>query len=108
MASAIESAIAKLIWEAPHRDPATIATLRAALDHVGTPLAASIARVVSGVANDLIDPAVALPALAEASATLIAGLHGTMDQRSIDAARYQIETLEPVPRSPALVALRRR
>lgn len=104
----IEAIMIKLVREAPQRDPAEIATVRTALDRIGTPLAASIARVLDGVANDRIDPAISLPALAEACATLVAGLAGKLDQRSLDAACHQLDSLEPVPRPPTLVSLRRR
>ncbi len=52
----------------------------------------------------VVDPAIALPALAEACATLVAGIEGRVGMRELEAARYQIDTLEPVPDKPAPVA----
>jgi hypothetical protein len=107
---AIEPAITKLVQEAPYRDATTIETLRTALWSVGTPLALSIARIVEYVAEDLVDPGVALPALAEACATLVAGIDGKVDDLALEAARYRIDTLEPMPDLPDVPvgALRRR
>lgn len=107
--AAIEPAIAKLIWEAPHRDPDTMAALRTALSRVGTPLAASIARVVGHLADDLLPPAIALPSIAEAGATLVAGLKGTVGDSAVEAAQYQLERLEPAQQKPSIIVpLRRR
>jgi hypothetical protein len=99
---AIEPSITRLVQEAPARDPETLRALQAALSRVGSPLALSIARILEYVADDLVDPGVALPALAEACATLVGGVRGTLDDRVLAAARYQIETLEPMPDRPAL------
>ena len=101
MIDSIEPAITRLVQEAPHRDTATIETLHTALWSVGTPLALSIARIVEYVADDLVDPGIALPALAEACATLVAGLSGKVSDTVLEAARYQIDTLEPMPDTPA-------
>ncbi len=100
----IEPAITKLVHEAPARDAATVATLLCALRAVGSPLALVIARTIEYVDDDLLDPGVALPALAEACATLVAGVRGAVDQRVLDAATYQIATLEPMPDRPAKIA----
>ena len=98
----IEPAITKLVHEAPARDAATVEQLHTALWSVGTPLALSIARILEYLDEDLVDPGVALPALAEACATLVAGVNGQADDRSIEAARYRIDTLEPMPDPPKL------
>ena len=99
----IEPAITRLVQEAPARDAATVAELERALAEVGTPLARSIARILEYVVEDLVDPGIALPALAEACATLVAGARGGLDARALEAARYQIDTLQPVPdRGPEL------
>lgn len=108
MVEFIEPAITKLVWEAPHRDPNTIAALQTALRNVRTPLAASIAHVLGHFAEDRIHPAVALPALAEACATLVANIHGTVGQAAAEAARYQLEILEPLHEPSPIVQLRRR
>ena len=94
-----------LVQTAPDLDPLTVGALRRALDDVGSPLALSISRIVELVAEQLVDPGIALPAIAEACATLEAGIRGEVDDKVLEAARYQIDTLEPVPdRSPQLVA----
>ncbi len=98
----IEPAITKLVQDAPVQDPATIESLREALERVGSPLARSISRIVELVAEQLVDPGIALPALAEACATLVAGERGTVDARVLEAARYQIDTLQPVPDRPVI------
>ena len=90
----IEPAITKLVREAPHRDQTTVNELQTALRSVATPLALSIARIIDFLAEDLVDPGIALPALAEACATLVAG----PNEAVLEAARYQIDTLEPKPR----------
>ena len=100
----IEPAITKLVQEAPVRDTATVTTLIGALRDIGSPLALVIARTVEYVEDDLVDPGVALPALAEACATLVAGVRGQLDQRVLDAATYQIGTLEPMPDRPPKIA----
>ncbi|MEO6771985.1 MAG: hypothetical protein ABI467_03070 [Kofleriaceae bacterium] len=100
----IEPAITRLVQQAPMRDAATVAALLAALRAVATPLALVIARIVEYVDDDLVDPGIALPALAEACATLVAGVHGRLDARVLDAAAYQIATLEPMPDRPPKIA----
>jgi hypothetical protein len=93
----IEPAITKLVQQAPDRDPETVSQLVDALRSVGSPLALAIARIVEYLVEDLVDPGIALPALAEACATLVAGVRGEVDMRVLEAARYQIDTLEPMP-----------
>jgi hypothetical protein len=100
----IEPQITRLVQEAPARDAATVTALLAALHEVGSPLALVIARTLEYLDDDLIDPGIALPALAEACATLVAGVRGTVDQRVLEAATYQISTLEPMPDRPPKIA----
>jgi hypothetical protein len=104
MIDIIEPSITKLVQEAPHRDVATVDRLHTALWSVGTPLSLAIARILEYVADDLVDPGIALPALAEACATLVAGLDGKVDDRVLEAARYQIDTLTPMPDRPRIAA----
>jgi len=103
-AEAIEPAITKLVQEAPVRDRATVSALLADLRGVGSSLALVIARTLEYVDDDLVDPGVALPALAEACATLVAGVRGEVDARVLAAAEYQIATLEPMPDRPPKIA----
>ena len=100
----IEPQITRLVQEAPARDAATVAALLTGLREVGSPLALVIARTLEYVDDDLVDPGIALPALAEACATLVAGVRGTVDQRVLEAATYQIATLEPMPDRPPKIA----
>lgn len=93
-----------LVQQAPTLDPDVLAQLRAELQAVGSPLALSISRIYELVDMDLVDPAIALPALAEACATLVAGIHGRVGASALEAARYQIDTLQPVPDKPPRVA----
>ena len=101
---AIETLSVRLVQEAPTLDPAVVEALRSELENVGSPLALTIARIVELVGEGLVDPAVSLPALAEACATLVAGLHGLVDDKVLEAARYQIDTLTPMPDKPPRVA----
>jgi hypothetical protein len=105
MLDSIEPAITRLVQEAPVRDPETLRVLHAALAEIGSPLALSIARILEYLADDLVDPGVALPALAEACATLVAGERDGLDERSLAAARYRIDTLEPRPDRPPTIAV---
>ena len=97
----VELLSTRLVQQAPDLEADTLAQLRAELAAVGSPLALAIARIYELVERDLVDPAIALPALAEACATLVAGIEGRVDERVLEAARYQIDTLEPVPDRPA-------
>ena len=95
----IEALITRLVRDAPGLDPATIDELIRELQADGRPLALAIARIVELVAEQLVDPGIALPALAEACATLVS----SRDPGVLEAARYQIDTLTP---KPDLVPLR--
>lgn len=96
----IEDAITRLVQDAPTLDPDRISALVADLRDLGAPLALSIARVVELVDEGLVDPGIALPALAMACATLAGGIRGTYSPRELEAARNEIETLLPVPNAP--------
>lgn len=85
-----------LVRSAPARDPAVVGQLVDELHADGRPLARSIARVVELVAAGQIDPAIALPHLAMACATLC---DPRLDEHAREAARYEIETLLPLPAS---------
>lgn len=99
----IEALITRLVREAPALDPATVDQLTRELQADGRPLALAISRIVELVAEQLVDPGIALPALAEACATLVSA----RDPGVLEAARYQVDTLTPMP-DPPLVQLRRR
>jgi hypothetical protein len=90
----IEELITRLVQEAPALDAATVDDLVGALRRDARPLARSIAKVVELVGEQLIDPGVALPALAMACHTLSDARLGDAER---DAARFEIETLLPVP-----------
>jgi len=98
----IEQLITELVQRAPVADPAVVDELVGELQLIGSPLARSIARVTELVAEQLVDPGIALPALAMACATLADGVRGALGERELEAARYQIETLMPVPDRPAI------
>ncbi len=76
-------------------DAALIADLVIALRVDGSPLAHSIARVVELVGEQLVDAGIALPALAMACASL-----DSPDAGIRESARFEIETLLPVPDGP--------
>jgi hypothetical protein len=100
----LETLAVRLVQEAPALDPDVLAMLRSELEQIGSPLALTINRIYELLGEGLVDPAIALPALAEACATLVAGVKGTVDQRVLDAAQYQIDTLTPMPDRPPRVA----
>lgn len=118
MTDRIEQLITELVRAAPACDPAIAGELVERLDGIAAPLARSIAQVVALVAARRIDPGIALPPLAMACATLADGVRGRLGDRELEAARYEIETLLPMPArarasAPAspdvpLAALRRR
>jgi hypothetical protein len=97
----IEDLMTRLVREAPVIDATVVEDLRAALWSNGSPLALAIARIVELVAEGLVNPGIALPALAEACATLMS----SKDPQVLAAAKFQIDTLEPLP---TLVPLRKR
>lgn len=86
--------ITRLVQEAPALDAEVTGQLVGELRGNGAPLALSIARVVELVADDLVDPGIALPALAMACGTLV---DPRLTEREREAARFEIETLLPVP-----------
>lgn len=98
----IEQLITELVQRAPIADAAVVDELIAELQRIGSPLARSIARVTELVAEQLVDPGIALPALAMACATLANGVRGELGERELEAARFEIETLMPVPDRPAI------
>jgi hypothetical protein len=98
---AIERCITQLVREAPALDEAVTAELVERLRLVGTPLARSIARIVELVAEGRVAQGIALPHLAMACATLAAGAAGRLSERELEAARYEIDTLLPVPGVPS-------
>lgn len=93
----IETLSIQLVQDAPELDGDVVAQLRTELERVGSPLALTISRIVELVHEGLVDPAISLPAIAEACATLVAGEQGKVDARVLEAARYQIDTLTPMP-----------
>ncbi|HEY0194398.1 MAG TPA: hypothetical protein VGC42_24965 [Kofleriaceae bacterium] len=96
----IEQLITQLVQSAPALDPAAADELVARLQRVGSPLARSIARVVELVAEQLVAPGIALPPLAMACATLVDGVRGKLPASALEAARFEIETLLPLPDHP--------
>jgi len=99
-ARGIDELATQLVQQAPELAPDTIAALRTQLEQQGSPLALAISRIVELVAEGLVDPAIALPPIAEACAVLVA----TSDPRVLEAMHYQIDTLEPVPDRPPSIA----
>jgi hypothetical protein len=102
----------RLVQTAPALDPDDVRALLDGLRANGSALALAIARAVELVDEQLIDAGVALPALAEACGVLV---DPHSDERALDAARYRVDTLSPVPdgrpsaiRFDALVTLRKR
>jgi hypothetical protein len=100
----IEHLITLLVQRAPDLDIAVVDELVGRLHHVGGPLARSIARIVELVAEQLIAPGTALPPLAMACATLADGVRGKLTDRELEAARYEIETLLPLPDRPPVAS----
>ncbi|HUS33346.1 MAG TPA: hypothetical protein VMZ53_32810 [Kofleriaceae bacterium] len=94
----------QIVQTAPAIDPKHIAAVRYELEYIGSPLALTISRIYELVGEGLVDPAIALPALAEACATLVAGMRGEVGESVLEAARYQIDTLTPMPDKPPRVA----
>ena len=102
----IEALSTQLVQDAPDLDGDVVAKLRTLLERDGSPLALTISRIVELVHEGLVDPAISLPAIAEACATLVAGVHGRVDARVLAAAPYQIDTLAPMPDKPKPPELR--
>jgi len=100
----LEELITELVRAAPAARPELVDELVEALHRVGSPLARSIARVVELVGEQLIDPGIALPPLAMACATLADGVRGKLGARELEAARFEIETLMPMPDKPPPIA----
>lgn len=98
--AAIERCVTQLVQEAPVLDPAVAAELVERLRRIGSPLARSIAQIVELVAGGQVAPGVALPHLAMACASLADGVAGRLTERELEAARYEIDTLLPVPGAP--------
>jgi hypothetical protein len=98
--AAIEVCVTQLVREAPVVDPAVAAELIARLRTVGSPLALAIARIVELVAEELVAPGIALPHLAMSCATLADAVAGKLSERELEAARYEVDTLLPVPDPP--------
>ncbi len=94
--------VTSLVQAAPDRDPVTIEKLLDGLRTRGSNLALSIARILELVDEDLVDPGVALPALAEAIDALV---DPGADPASLAAAQYRIDTLEPRPDPPPRIAV---
>ncbi len=90
-----------LVQRAPVLDANVVASLAAELTADGSPLARSIARVLDGVAAGQIDAGIALPPIAMACATLC---DRALGDREREAARFEIETLLPLPDRPPRVA----
>ena len=99
MTTPIEALITQLVQEAPTLDGDVIAELVGALRRDGRPLARAIAQVVSLVGEQLVDAGIALPALAMACQTLV---DVRLGEREREAARFEIETLMPVPDGPRM------
>ncbi len=95
--TSIEARITRLVQEAPVLDAGVIGELAAALRADARPLAIAIARVIELVGHGAIDAGIALPALAMACGTLC---DRRLTDREHEAARFEIETLLPVPSKP--------
>ena len=105
----IEAAVTRIIQSAPALDTASydelVELLRGAArrsDGAQQALALSLARVVEFTGDQLIDPGIALPAIAMACATLT---DLALTPREYEAARYEIETLLPMPDKPPRISL---
>ncbi len=101
----IEALSIQLVQDAPELDGDVVAALRTELEAIGSPLALAISRIVELVHEGLVAPAISLPAIAEACATLVAGVQGRVGEGVLEAARYQIDTLTPMPDKPPRVTV---
>ena len=90
----IETLITRLVQQAPALEADALHSLVLELERNAAPLALSIARVLQLVGANQIDQGIALPALAMACGTLV---DPRLTAREHDAARFEIETLLPVP-----------
>jgi len=99
----VEQRVTQLVQSAPDFAAGAIDALIDDLRLIGSPLALAIARVLELVALQLVDAGIALPALAMACATLAGGVRGDLGERELEAARYEIDTLIPVPDPPRAV-----
>lgn len=97
----IEALVTRLVQEAPDLEPAVVTDLTSRLRADGRPLALAIARVVDLVAAGAIDQAISLPALAMACGTLC---DPRLTAKEHEAARYEIDTLLPVPSKAPVIA----
>jgi len=94
-----EALATQLVRDAPALDRAVITELTDTLRADGRPLALAIARAVELVDEQLVDPAIALPVVAMACATL-----RETDPAALAGALFDIETLTPKPDgSPAII-----
>jgi hypothetical protein len=93
----IEILATTLVQQAPALDPAVVDALVEELRRIGSPLALAIARVTELVGEQLVDPGIALPAIAMACATLA---NPALPAAAYEAARFEIETLLPMPDRP--------
>ncbi len=92
--------ITVLVQQAPAIDRVFATQVIAELRAAGSPLAGAIARIVELVLEQRVDPGIALPALAMAASTLDDVAAGRLGEREAEAARYEIETLLPLPGAP--------
>jgi hypothetical protein len=90
----ISALATRLVQTAPVLARGDIDALVDALRADGTALALAIARVVELIDEQLVDPGIALPALAEACDALC---DPRSDAAALAAARYRVDTLVPVP-----------
>ena len=98
--SVIEDAITSLVQGAPAIDVAIAESLVTALRRIAgdaEPLARSVASVLEHVLAGRVDPGIALPPLAMACNTLQGALDNKLSIRELEAARYEIDTLLPLP-----------
>jgi hypothetical protein len=95
----IDSLATQLVQQAPDLQADTLAALRTELAQIGTPLALSISRIVELIEMQLVDIAIALPPIAEACSVLVT----SSDPGVLDAMKYQIDTLQPVPDKPPAI-----
>jgi hypothetical protein len=101
----VELRVTQLVQSAPDFAPGAIDALIEDLRLIGSPLALAIARILELIAIQLVDPGIALPPLAMACATLVVGVRGELGERELEAARYEIDTLIPVPDPPRTVVV---